>query len=114
MAEIKVTFCRICEASCGLLAEVEAGRLAALSPDPEQVVAMGYDWLKGTRFTDVHNSRDRLRYPLKRVGTSFSRISWEQACAEIGEKLRLLRARHGKHSVGMYMGNPSAFSVPHP
>jgi anaerobic selenocysteine-containing dehydrogenase len=112
--ERKVTFCRICEASCGLVAEVESGRVVALEPDREHVVTRGYACVKGTRFTEVHDSPDRLRHPLKRTAHGFQRIGWDEALAEIGAKLRALRTRHGRDSVGMYMGNPAAFSVPHP
>jgi anaerobic selenocysteine-containing dehydrogenase len=112
--EQKVTFCRICEASCGLVARVENGRVVELAPDRDQPVTRGYVCVKGTRFTEVHHSPDRLRHPLKRVAGGFTRIGWDQAFAEIGHKLRDIRGRHGPHAVGMYMGNPSAFSVPHP
>lgn len=114
MQEDKVTFCRICEAACGLVAKVEEGRVKALVPDPEHVVSKGYACVKGTRFAEVHNSPDRLRHPLKRVGGRWERVSWEQALSEIGEKVRALRAAHGKDSIGMYVGNPAAFSLPHP
>jgi len=113
MIQQKVTFCRICEASCGLLAEVDDGRVLRLLPDPDHVVSRGFACVKGTRYVDVHGSPDRLQTPLKRVGDRFEPISWDQAVSEIGEKVRALRARHGPHSVGMYLGNPAAFSLPH-
>lgn len=110
----KVTFCRICEASCGLVAEVEDDRrVLRLLPDPEHVVSRGFVCVKGTRYVDVHNSPDRLQTPLKRVGDGFEPMSWDQAMLEIGEKVRALRAEHGAESVGMYLGNPAAFSLPH-
>ncbi len=114
MAEQHVTFCRICEAACGLVANVEQGRLVSLAPDPEHVVSEGYVCVKGIRYAEVHNSPDRVRTPLKRVGDRFEAVSWQQALREIGEKTRAIRAKHGKQSVGMYMGNPAAFSPPHP
>ncbi len=109
----KVTFCRICEASCGLIAEVENGRVVKLAPDNEHVVSRGFACVKGTRYVELHNSPDRLETPLKRVGTRFEPISWSQALQEIGEKVRALRAEHGNDSVGMYVGNPAPFSPPH-
>ena len=36
------TFCRVCEPACGLVAEVEGGRLARLMPDREHPVSKGY------------------------------------------------------------------------
>lgn len=113
MAEQKVTFCRICEASCGLLAEVEGRRVLRLTPDPDHVMSRGFACVKGTRYVDVHGSPDRLQTPLKRTASGFTAISWEQALAEIGGKVRALRLHHGRDSVGMYVGNPAALSPLH-
>jgi anaerobic selenocysteine-containing dehydrogenase len=113
VAEHKVTFCRICEASCGLIAEVDGERVLRLAPDPDHVLSRGFACVKGTRYVDVHGSPDRLRTPLKRIGDQFVPISWPQALAEIGAKVRALRAQHGDDSVGMYVGNPAALSPLH-
>ncbi|MDB4991412.1 MAG: Formate dehydrogenase-O, major subunit protein [Myxococcaceae bacterium] len=113
MPATKVTFCRICEASCGLVAEVEDNRVLRLLPDREHVVSRGFACVKGTNYTEVHASPDRVQTPLKRVGERFEPISWEQALSEIGGKVRSLRSEHGVHSVGAYLGNPAAFSLPH-
>ncbi|MET0343641.1 MAG: molybdopterin-dependent oxidoreductase [Polyangiales bacterium] len=109
----KVTFCRICEASCGLIAEVEGEQVLRLLPDPDHVVSKGFLCVKGVRYTELHHSPDRLLSPLKRVGDRFEPISWAQALSEIGAKVQALRTAHGSDSIGMYIGNPSAFSVPH-
>jgi anaerobic selenocysteine-containing dehydrogenase len=113
MTTSRITFCRICEASCGLIADVEAERVVRLRPDPEHVVSRGFACIKGIRYLDVHESPDRLRTPLKRVGDRYEPISWAQALAEIGAKVRALRAQHGRDSVGVYIGNPAAFTPAH-
>lgn len=113
MSSTHVTFCRICEASCGLLAEVEAGRVTALRPDPDHVVSRGFACVKGTSYDAIHHSPDRLARPQKKVGGRFVEIGWEQAIAEIGQKVRALHARHGRDSVGFYAGNPTPFSPLH-
>jgi anaerobic selenocysteine-containing dehydrogenase len=105
----RVTYCRICEAACGLIAEVDAERLVSLRPDPEHVVSRGYACAKGTRFDQVHRSPERLDWPLRREGAELTRSAWPEALAEIGARLRGVRRQHGPHSVGVYMGNPSAF-----
>ncbi len=115
MSREAVTFCRICEAACGLIASIDdAGRVSSLRPDPEHVVSRGYACVKGTRYTEVHSSPDRLSTPLKRVGQNFVPIGWDEALREIGDKARALREAHGRQSLGLYMGNPAAFSAPHP
>jgi anaerobic selenocysteine-containing dehydrogenase len=107
----ELTFCRICEATCGLKAAIEDGRVVALEPDPDHVVSKGYSCIKGLRYHEIHHSADRLRVPLKRVGDRFEEISWEQALEEIGAKVRQLVKDHGGDSISAYLGNPISFSL---
>ncbi|TFF87718.1 MAG: hypothetical protein EU548_09890, partial [Promethearchaeota archaeon] len=51
-----------------------------------------------------------LEYPLKKIDGSFEKISWEQAIDEIGDKLLELKNNYGADSIGLYFGNPTAFS----
>jgi anaerobic selenocysteine-containing dehydrogenase len=44
-----------------------------------------------------HNA-DRLKYPLKRVGDHFDRISWDQAVDEIAAKLKNIVGQYGPRS----------------
>ncbi len=114
MAETKTTFCRICEAACGLEVTVEDNRIVKVEPDRDHVVTQGYVCIKGIKFGEVHHSPDRIRHPMKRVGNQWVRITWDRAFAEIGEKVKALRKTHGPSSIAMYMGNPAAFSGTHP
>ena len=45
--EQKVTFCRICEAHCGMVATVEDDRITKLRPDPDHPLSRGYACPKG-------------------------------------------------------------------
>jgi formate dehydrogenase len=107
------TFCRICEASCGLVAEVEDNRVTSLGPNKEHHGTLGFSCMKGLHQHSMYDSPDRLRYPLKRVGDDFQRISWQQALAEIGAKVKSLRAV-SPHSISMYVGTAAGFSILHP
>src|SRR5436309_9010845 len=113
-AEEKVTFCRICEAHCGMVATVEEGRVTKLRPDPAHPLSRGYACPKGIAMTDVQNDPDRVLYPLRRTASGdFERVSWEDALADIGPRLRRIKDEHGPASIGWYMGNPGAFSYSH-
>jgi anaerobic selenocysteine-containing dehydrogenase len=112
--ERKVTFCRICEAHCGMVATVEDGRVTQLRPDPDHPLSSGYACPKGIAMTDVQNDPDRVLHPLRRTADGeFERVSWQEALADIGTRLRAVRERHGSKSIGWYMGNPGAFSYSH-
>src|SRR3954454_19759778 len=114
MAERVVTFCRICEAHCGMVATVEDGRVTQLRPDPDHPLSSGYACPKGIAMTDVQNDRDRVLHPLRRTASGeFEPVSWQEALADIGRRLRSVRDVHGATSIGWYMGNPGAFSYSH-
>jgi anaerobic selenocysteine-containing dehydrogenase len=112
--ERKVTFCRICEPLCGMVAEVEEGRIARLRPDPDHPLSRGYACPKGIAMAEVQNDPDRVLHPLRRTADGrLKRTSWDDALEDIGERLgRVLRER-GPAAVGWYMGNPGAFSYSH-
>src|SRR5215210_4260141 len=105
-AEERVTFCRICEAHCGLVATVEDGRVSRLRPDPQHPLSHGYACPKGIAMTEVQNAPDRVLHPLRKTASGdFERVSWDEALADIGARLRTVRERHGREAIGWYMGN---------
>src|SRR3954447_11269118 len=114
--EQRITFCRICEAHCGLVATVQDGQVTRLRPDRDHPLSSGYACPKGIAMLDVQNDPDRVVHPLRRrpSGDGFEAVSWDEAIGDIGTRLRAVRGRHGGESVGWYMGNPGAFSHSHP
>lgn len=57
-AEGRVTYCRICEPLCGLVATVEDGRLVRLRPDDDHPLSRGFACPKGIAMTDIQNDPD--------------------------------------------------------
>ncbi len=115
-ASEKVTYCRICEPLCGLVATVEDGEVTKLRPDPDHPLSAGFACPKGIAMTDVQNDPDRVLHPLRRrADGEFEQVSWESRAGR--DRL----PPEGDHrpstagdSVGWYMGNPGAFSYSHP
>ncbi|HEX8054233.1 MAG TPA: molybdopterin-dependent oxidoreductase [Thermoleophilaceae bacterium] len=113
-AEERITFCRICEANCGMVATVEDGRVTKLRPDREHPLSQGYACPKGIAFPEVQEDPDRVIHPLRRrADGEFERVRWDEALTDIGNRLRAVRDEHGGDSIGMYMGNPAAWSFSH-
>ncbi|MCB0874799.1 MAG: molybdopterin-dependent oxidoreductase [Solirubrobacterales bacterium] len=110
-----VTYCRICEPLCGMVATVEDGRVTKLRPDKDHPLSRGFACPKGIAMTEVQNDPDRVLHPQRRrPDGGFERVSWDAALDEIGERLGAIRREHGGGSIGWYMGNPGAFSYSHP
>src|SRR3954467_13668251 len=95
-----VTFCRICESLCGMVATVEDGRVTKLRPDPEHPLSSGYACPKGIAMTDVQNDPGRVLHPRRKTESGeFERVSWDEAMTEIGARLRRVRDDHGAGSI---------------
>jgi formate dehydrogenase len=114
MAERHTTFCRICESLCGLVVEVEDGRVVKVRADDDHVATRGFSCPKGLRQHEIYASPDRLLAPEKRTGDRWEKIDWDRALGEIGAKVRQLRADHGPDSIAMYVGTAAGFGVLHP
>jgi anaerobic selenocysteine-containing dehydrogenase len=109
MGQIHHRTCHICEANCGLLVEVEGRRVLSIKGDPDNALSRGHICPKATALQDLQDDPDRLRQPQKRSGEAWHAISWEQAFAEIGERVRAILARD-PDAAALYVGNPNAHS----
>jgi len=107
------TFCRLCEACCGLEARVVDGEVTALRPDAAHVASRGYACAKGLRAHELHASSDRLLTPRMRIAGRLEEVSWERALSALAQRLLAIRAKHGARSIAAYIGNPPAFNLPH-
>ncbi|MGI9432130.1 MAG: molybdopterin-containing oxidoreductase family protein [Myxococcota bacterium] len=105
------TFCRVCEPSCGLVAEVEDGQLKGLRPDRDHPVTKGFACHKGIAGLDIHHDPDRLNQPMRRTEAGFVASDWDTAAAEIAAVLRRVLDEDGPDAISAYVGNPSAFNT---
>ncbi|TSE01182.1 molybdopterin-dependent oxidoreductase [Skermania sp. ID1734] len=111
MQQEKVTFCRICEPFCGMIATVENDRLIGLRPDKDHPLSRGFACPKGMAYPAVQNDPDRVLHPLrKRPDGTFEQVSWHEATSEIARRVRHIRSRYGARSGAFYLGNPAALN----
>ena len=111
MAETRITFCRLCEATCGLEVDVEANRVVEIRPDPLHVVSRGYACVKGTRYAETQHSPDRVLSPQKRTAGGWQEIGWDAALREIAARIRAEVARNGPNTVAHFAGSPAGANV---
>ena len=112
--ETHSTFCRICEALCGLSVDVENNVVKDIRPDPDHVATRGFGCLKGLKQHKMYASPDRLAHPERRTGSTWERVSWDDALGGIGAKVRAIRDEHGPDAIAMYVGTAAGFSALHP
>jgi anaerobic selenocysteine-containing dehydrogenase len=103
MGTMHKTGCVLCPQNCGLEVEVENNRIVKVRGDKNNVRSEGYVCRKGMNIANHQHNADRLKYPLKRVGDRFERISWDQAIDEIGSKMKDIVGQYGPKSFA-YMG----------
>ncbi|RPH86072.1 MAG: molybdopterin dinucleotide-binding protein, partial [Deltaproteobacteria bacterium] len=103
MGTIHKTGCVLCAQNCGLEIEVENNRIVKVKPDKSNPKSEGYFCRKGMNVAYHQHNADRLKYPLKKIGDKFERISWDQAIDEIAAKLKSIIGQYGPRSFA-YMG----------
>ena len=103
MGTIHKTSCVLCAQNCGLELEVENNRIVKVKGDKENLRSQGYVCRKGMNVAYHQHHADRLKYPLKRMGDRFERITWDQAIDEIARKLKGIIDQYGPRSFA-YMG----------
>lgn len=106
------TFCRICEAYCGMVAKVEARRIVKIGPDRANPHSGGHICIKGPSAKEVLYDPDRILRPLRRTGGpgEFEPVGWDEALDDIATRLAAITARHGAGAAAVYTGNPAAYA----
>lgn len=104
--------CHLCEAICGLAIETESDeggvpRIRSIKGDPQDSFSRGHVCPKAVALQDIQDDPDRLRQPLRRVGSEWQPIGWDEAFAMVASRLGEIRERHGNDAVAVYQGNPS-------
>jgi anaerobic selenocysteine-containing dehydrogenase len=108
-----ISFCRICLAQCGVTITIDDDeRLVSVRGDKENALTAGFACNKGVDAAAMHQRRDRILKPLKRMPDGrLVEISLEQATAEIAEKLSAIIQRDGPEAFALYSGTASYFNT---
>jgi len=103
--------CNICEAMCGIEISHRDGAVLSIKPDKQDPFSHGHICPKAVALQDFHADPDRLTTPLRKADGGWQEISWDEAFAQIGERMRAIQQQHGADSVGVYLGNPNAHNL---
>ena len=102
--------CPLCEACCGLVFTVD-GEQVLVEADARDPFSQGHVCPKGLALPELHADPDRLREPLRRVGSGWEPLGWEAALDLAAEKLRGVQDAHGKDALAVYLGNPTVHNL---
>ncbi len=106
--ETKVSYCRLCPASCGMIVDIDDDQVTRVRANPSNVSSAGYTCTKGRNAPAAHNHPDRIRHHLRRrPDGGFDEISLDTAVEEIAARLGSVLADSGPESIGSYWGTYS-------
>jgi formate dehydrogenase major subunit len=106
--EIKKNMCTHCSVGCTVIAEVQNGVWVGQEPAYGSPINRGTHCAKGASVRELVHGDRRIKYPMKKVGGEWQRITWDQALDEIAEKMGDIRENSGADSV--YLLGSAKFS----
>jgi formate dehydrogenase major subunit len=97
--EVRKNICTHCSVGCTVVAEVSNGVWIGQEPGWDSPINRGSHCAKGASVRELVHGDRRLKYPMKMVNGQWTRISWDQAINEIGDKMQAIREKSGPDSV---------------
>jgi len=98
------SICAHCSVGCGFYGKVEDSVFTGMEPWETHPINAGGMCSKGASTREMVVSERRLKYPMKKVGGKWVRISWDAALDEIASKMAEVRSKYGPDSV-MFLGS---------
>jgi formate dehydrogenase major subunit len=103
-ATIRKSICTHCAVGCTVTAEVSNGVWVGQEPSWDSPINRGSHCAKGASVRELVSGERRLKYPMKLENGKWTRIKWDQAIDEIGDKLMAVREKSGADAV-YWMGS---------
>ncbi|RMC31180.1 formate dehydrogenase subunit alpha [Paracoccus alkanivorans] len=97
--EIRKSVCTHCSVGCTVMAEVSDGVWIGQEPGWDSPFNLGAHCAKGASVREHAHGERRLKYPMKKEGGEWKKISWDQAIGEIGDQMLSIRDESGPDSV---------------
>jgi anaerobic selenocysteine-containing dehydrogenase len=89
---------------CGMLVEMEDGRVVSVSGDEENPDSRGFLCIRGHASREIISNPKRILYPLvreQRGQDAWRRVSWDEALDRVVEKMQAV----GREAVGTWSGH---------
>ncbi|MCK8673027.1 molybdopterin-dependent oxidoreductase [Rhodococcus sp. HM1] len=109
---VKLSYCRLCPASCGVRVEVDGDRIVGIVGDGLHPLSGGYSCPKGRRGGDFLQGPDRLTTSMRRTRNGdYEPVPVDTAIAEIAERIAAITGEYGPDSLGLFMGTQQNFAA---
>lgn len=100
------TFCELCFWNCGVIAEARNNRVLSLRGHPDYPTALGKLCGRGNAGAGFVRDRDRLKYPMVRVGErgegKFKRVGWKTAYQTVAQAFKKVKEQHGPQALALF------------
>jgi len=94
------SLCPYCAVGCGLYLVVDKGKAIGIEYMTDHPASEGALCPKGNSVLEIIDHEERLKYPMKKVGDGFVRISWDEALELIAHAMKLSIKKYGPKSMG--------------
>ena len=105
------TVCMLCFQVCGIDAYVKDGKLIKVEGMEKHPFSCGVVCPRGRHLPHYVYSTERLKYPMKKKGCDWSRVSWDEALSTIANKLQQVKSEYGAHSLALSVGSIGAENI---
>ncbi len=113
--EVRKSICAICDPGplCGLDLYVKDEKIIKVEGSEKHPSNLGTLCSKGAALRQYVYNEDRIKAPLKRVGSrgldKFEPISWDEALETIADKFNIIKKENGPESVAFFSGYTKYF-----
>lgn len=107
MSEKHYRACNLCEAICGIEIEHDGIKILSIKGDKNDPFSRGHICPKALALKEIYEDKNRLKFPVKRFGSVWKEISWEEAFDETAEKLSAIQEKYDKNAIAIFQGNPT-------
>jgi anaerobic selenocysteine-containing dehydrogenase len=99
------SFCRICNAMCGILVTIEGERVVRVRGDAQHPLSEGYTCPKGRALPAFHHDPRRLDRPTM----GGQEVGWDTVLDDLARRVKDTLEVAGPNGVAMYLASGSAF-----
>ncbi len=100
-----ISDCMSCVWDCGIKVTLEDGKMVKVEGLPEHPVSKGYICPRGEYLPEFVYSPDRIKYPMRRVGNTWQRVSWDEALDYAADELGKIRDKYGAKALAIFCGS---------